>query len=354
MARGLYARVREKEKALTNNIEKNAIFILDNALIQMNKNKGSNLIIFSAVHLQIAVELFIKSYVCKVYGFRNILDKEFKRMRESNIYEYSIRLEKNNIKTLGFSDLKSLLEQKNDYFGFVIKEGKSYLYNSDIQYDYLTGVFKKFQHIRNNFVHLGIDINIEDIKWVQMEMYIIIIYFVSTIININKRKDIQDIFDQTDVYITSIDVLMSKLSTDARLVLENDEDFEAELSSIAEDISGPMEYFKCTKCGKETLALNIKETERISKCLYCGDYFQVDYCECSICNDDAVVYDGLNIDANDNVILGYCYRCQKKIKVYRCPKCGEAYTYNSDNPIHFKNECCAENFRDRDVLGVDY
>lgn len=212
------------------------------------------------------------------------------------------------------------------------------MYLWGVEYDYLTGIFDRFQNIRNAFVHLGIDLKKDDIQWIKHEFYVVIIYFISTIMNKNKAKNIKNICNdllETDYEVTSLDILISNLSSEARLLLNNDKQFEAELGSIAEDISSTNECFKCRDCGKDTLALNIIDSEGQTKCLYCGCVFYASYCECTICHDDTSIYDKDNMESNNYVMPGYCYRCEKKLKVYMCPTCGEVYSYNSEQPIHF-------------------
>lgn len=353
MENDFISKVISKEIELSSNMEKNALLVLDSAIIEMSRIENDSLIIFPTMHLQIAVELFIKNYICRAYGFECILTSKFKKMRQKDIKQYLNELRYCTIKTLGFNELKDFLKKKKDYFGFVIKEGKSFLYNLEIEYDYLKGLFDKFQNIRNNFLHLGIGLKEEDIRWIKNDFYVIIIYFLSTIFNKNKKIDIYEETEYVNFYITSIDILKSKLSKEARLALINDEDFEGQLVSIAEDISETKEAFKCGSCGKNTLALNIINSGGESKCLYCGEYFEAYYCECMICKDDTVIYDGLNIELNNHIIEGYCYKCDKKLKVYKCPACGNVYSYDSKHPIDFEFECCESNFKDRQVREVN-
>lgn len=345
--------IANEETKIVNIMAKNALLILDNSIIEMNRNKNSSSLVLGAMHLQIAIELYIKNYICKAYGFENILTNKFKKMRENDVKQYYIELKNNNIKTLGFNDLKDVLVSNGDYFGFVIKEGKSYLYNSDIEYDYLEGLFDKFQDIRNNFVHLGIDLKENDIKWINSEFNMMIIYFLSTIMDKSEKENILEDLTYMDFYITSIDILKSKLSEEARSILENSEEFQGELESIAEDISEPNEALKCTKCGKDTLALNIENSGGQTKCLYCGFQFDAYYCECPTCKYNTVVYDALNIEVNNNVMPGYCYKCEEKVKVYKCPICGQVYSYDIQHPIHFKSKCCKNNYQDREIMDID-
>lgn len=347
-------KVISKENEISSNMEKNALLVLDSAIIEMSRIENDSLIIFPAMHLQIAVELFIKDYICRVYGFECILTSKFKKMRQKNIKQYLNELRYCTIKTLGFNELKDFLKEKKDYFGFVIKEGKSYLYNLEIEYDYLEGLFDEFQNIRNNFLHLGIGLKEEDIRWIKSDFYTITIYFLSTIFDRNKKVYNYEEVNYVDFYITSIDILMSKLSNEARLALKDDKNFEGELESIAEDISETKETFRCTNCGKDTLALNIINSGGQTKCLYCGLCIDAYYCECAICKDDTIIFDGLNIKPNNNIMPGYCYRCEKKLKVYKCPSCGNVYSYDSKHPIDFKLKCCESNFKDRQVCEVDY
>ena len=145
--------ITNEETKIINVMEKNALQVLNDSIIEMHRNKNNISIVLGAMHLQIAIELYIKNYICKAYGFENILTDKFKKMRENDSKRYLNELSNYCIKTLGFNELKKVLESNDDYFGFVIKEGKSYLYNSEIEYDYLEGLFEKFQDIRNNFVH---------------------------------------------------------------------------------------------------------------------------------------------------------------------------------------------------------
>lgn len=350
--------IDKDEKRIINNMERNALSILDKAIIELSgENNDDTSIVFSAMHLQICIELYVKNYVCKVYGFENILSSKYKKIRENDMNQYINELKNFSIKTLGFNELKDFLIEKNDYFADVINNGKSLLFLGEIEYDYLAGIFDKFQNIRNAFVHLGINLKKEDIKWIKNEFYTVIIYFISTIMNKNKAKNIKNIYDDlldNDYDVTSLDILISKLSSEARLLLDKDKEFEGELGSIAEDISSTKECFKCIDCGKDTLALNIIDSEGQTKCLYCGIAFYAAYCECTICHDDTIVYDEDNMDNNNNVMPGYCYRCEKKLKVYMCPVCGQVYSYDSEHPIHFNWECCENNFVDRYIADIDY
>lgn len=282
--------VIDEENQINSNMEKNALLVLDKAIIEMSRSENDNSSIFSAMYLQIAIELFIKNYICKVYGFENILTSKFKKIKQNNITQYLNELRNHTIKTLGINELKNFLEEKDDYFGYVIKRGKSYLYSLEIEYDYLEGLFDKFQTIRNSFLHLRIDLKEEDKRWIKRDFYVVIIYFLSTIFKKNRELEIYDQLVEVDFYITSIDVLMSKLSSESRLALEDDIDFEEELASIAEDLSETNRAFKCTNCGKRTLALNIIGSVGQTKCLYCGLCLDGHYCKCAVCNDDTILY----------------------------------------------------------------
>ena len=70
--------------------------------------------------------------------------------------------------------------------------------------------------------------------------------------------------------------------------------------------------------------------------------------------EDELIKNYLNIKINGNVMQAYCYRCETKLKVYECPICRDAYSYNNQHPIKlFNSKCCEENFVDRKCLGYD-
>ena len=59
------------------------------------------------MHLQTAIELVVKYYICNIYGFESILTSKYKKLKKNNIQQYLNEIEKNNIKTLGFNELNS-------------------------------------------------------------------------------------------------------------------------------------------------------------------------------------------------------------------------------------------------------
>lgn len=357
----LMKKIIEQEELIKRSMWKNAKMILDKSIIGMNTTEAiaDNEIIIPILHLQIAIELFIKHYVCSVYGFEMILTKKYKKMRYEQAQQYIYDIENNEIKTLGFNDLKDFLAEKQDYFGYVIKEGKSYLFQNE--YDYLEGVFDEFQQIRNSFVHLGTDLKEKEKKWLEDDFFTMIIYFISVVLRkeyyFKKEHNIgEDEPNYLYLFNTSIDILKKFISEEANKALLNNKCFEENICSLAEDISQIQESVTCRKCGKATLALDIKGTDGISKCLYCGDTFRSDvYADCNACGyDNTVIYDYLNIKINGNVMQAYCYRCETKLKVYECPICRDTYSYNNQHPIKlFNSKCCEENFVDRKCLGYD-
>lgn len=364
MENDLNDRINHLEESIKDNIEKNAKKILNISIIEINKTKEeyNNEIIIPILHLQTAIELLVKYYICNIYGFESILTSKYKKVKKNNIQQYLNEIEKGNIKTLGFNELKSFLEEKQDSFGYVIKEGKSPFFW--IEYDYLEGIFDKFQQIRNGFVHLGIDVDEEDKTWLETEFFTIIILFISIILrevdtfkqvlkyNTNPYKI--DLYN-TNLFNTPIDILKKHLSLKAFNELLNNKCFESNIIDIAEDIAGSEENYFCRECGKPALVLNVDESEGLSKCFYCGDLFEAGYADCTLCgSDNTIIYDYLNIKCNKNVMQAYCYGCKTKLKVYKCPTCGCTYSYNVQHQIEsFHFECCKENFKDRQCLGYD-
>lgn len=353
-------RISQLEESIKDNLEKNAKKILNISIIEINKTKEeyNNEIIIPILHLQTAIELLVKYYICNIYGFESILTCKYKKVKRDNVQQYINELEKNNIKTLGFNELKSFLEEKQDSFGYVIKEGKSPFFW--IEYDYLEGIFDKFQQIRNGFVHLGINIDEGDKKWLESEFFTIIILFISIILReVDTFKEISKYntnnpykinLHNTNLFNTPIDILKKHLSSKAFNELLNNKCFESSIIDIAEDIGGNQGTYSCSECGKSTLVLNVDESEGISKCFYCGDLFEAGYADCAICGDDnTVIYDYLNIKINGNVMQAYCYECKTNLKVYKCPTCECIYSYNGQHLIEsFHFECCKENFKDRE------
>lgn len=137
-------------------------------------------------------------------------------------------------------------------------------------------------------------------------------------------------------------MLRKHLSPKAFHELLSNKCFEDNIVDIAMDLG---ECYICNKCGKEALVLDVKESNGTFKCFYCGDFFYAAYSQCDICrSNNSVIYDDLNIEINGNVVSGYSYRCNKKSKIYKCPKCGCIYNYQIGQSVReYHYEYCREN-----------
>jgi len=343
--------INNKENEICRNLGEKAIHLLNKTIIDISNCSDDDLV-YELVHIQIVIELMLKYYISVFYGFDNILNKKHKNIKDHDPVAYLNNLNCTTIHTLGYMELVVFLEEKKDFFGYVVKDGVIPFYVAE--YDYLHDTFRKFQDIRNNYVHLGIDLGIIEHKWIRDEYYEVVLVFLSSIMRkIDERNGIDRLilFDNNDLDDTPVDVLKRCLTNAAFNSIRSKSYIIDRLVEIAEDASDMMGSYKCRGCSEETLVLNILDSEGISKCFYCGDFFQAAYTHCAICNSTGTVtFDDLNIGCNGNVMSGYCYECETRVKVYKCPICGNIYTYSRDGVIEgYIDDCCLESFLDRDV-----
>jgi hypothetical protein len=291
-------------------------------------------------------------YICKIYNFESILNSKHSKLKNSNIENYLQILKENDIKTKGFNDLISILKEKKDDFAFVLKDGHVSFFDLDI--DNLEGVFKKFQYIRNTAVHLGANISDRDKEWLRSDFVIVIVFFIYTLLKaIDDFERVRkywkgdykpDIYEQ-NLDETPIEIFKRHISYDTLDLLVNNTNYIGEIEELASDLGL---CYTCNDCKKEAFVLNVNDSEW-NKCFYCGTLFHSGFADCPLCEgDDCVVYDISNIGSNKNVMPAYCYGCNENLKVYGCPVCGCAYSYDADSPIkEFFGDCCSKNFIER-------
>ena len=131
------------EEEVVVNLKKSGIYLLEKS-INWFKNSEILEMLLSISNMQIAMELLLKAYICRTYGFENILTAKMCRLRDTNYTAYLKELKRGQIKTLGFEELKTLLNDKKDTFSPVIEDGRCPCFG--IEYDYLEGNFAKGIH----------------------------------------------------------------------------------------------------------------------------------------------------------------------------------------------------------------
>lgn len=346
--------LRKNEEAIVIGLKKTGIYLLEKSIDWFEDSET----LLSVANIQIAMELLLKAYVCRTYGFKNILTNKTRRLRDNNYTAYLKELKCGQVKTLGFEELKTFLKDRKDTFSAVIENGNCPCF--EIEYDYLEGSFSRFQSVRNAFLHLGVESSDIDIEWVSTEFFCVLIMFISLLLR--KIDSIENQAQNEKIYIPSVyadagdvnlwstpmDILMRHLSENTILKLRNNRNFMDNLCDFAIGAYDSNSYV-CSKCGKKTLFLDVYDN--FVKCVSCGECFIAAYADCIICNSKrTVIYDPWNIKYNKNIMPGFCYQCRKHPKVYKCPICGHAYTYSHKAiPKSFLYECCEEHFFDRSI-----
>ena len=355
MQNKLITSINALEESIKNNMLENALMVLNTSILEINRVRHeNNEIIMPILHMQISIELIIKNYIANAYGFESILTKKYKNIKNNSLQQYFKELQNNNITTLGFNDLKNFLEDNQDSFNYVIKDGISPFIN--FEYDFLEGTFDKFQKIRNNFVHLGVDLEKEDSRWLEVEFFTIVIFFISTILreleHLKKLGKCSSYLNNGDIFSTPMDVLKTHLSSKSFYELLKNKCFLDNLQDLVLDYGN---CYLCDKCKKEFLILDFPDSDGMSKCFCCGNLFYAGYTDCHVCkNNNSVVYDNLNIELNKNIMPGYCYNCYSKLKVYECPECNCSYSYSVGDTIkHYYSSCCKDNFVDRECVIIN-
>lgn len=349
--------LKQSEEEIISNMKKSGIYLLDKSICWFQDSEMLEML-FSISNMQVAMELLLKTYICRNYGFESILTKKMCRLRDNNHVAYLQELNLGQIKTLSFEELNTFLRDKKDTFAPVIESGCCPCFG--IEYDYLEGSFKKFQSVRNAFFHLGIETSAVDTKWLSTDFFCMLIVFVSLLLR--EIDIVEDTLGRGEAYIPSVfseevdinlwftpmDILMRHLSRETILKLRNNRNFMDNLCDFAMDAYGSNGYV-CSKCGKETMFLDVYDG--FAKCVSCGECFMAAYADCAICNSKrTVIYDQLNIDINMNIMPGFCYQCRKHPKVYQCPICGCTHTYSHKIVLKsFSQECCKKHFCDRSI-----
>ncbi|GKI14658.1 hypothetical protein CE91St44_11430 [Oscillospiraceae bacterium] len=349
--------LEKAEEEIIVNLKKSGIYLLEKSISWFEDSEILE-ILLSVTNIQIAMELLLKTYISRTYGFENILINKIRKLRDNNHTAYLKELKRGQAKTLGFEELKTFLKNKEDTFVPVIEKGSCPCFG--IEYDYLEGSFARFQSVRNAFLHLGIESSDVDIKWLSTEFFCVLIVFISLLLreidtienrSVDGKTYIPSVYaDVGDINLwsTPMDILMRHLSQETILKLRNNRSFMDDLCDFAMDAYDSNSYV-CLKCGKEALFLDVYDG--FAKCISCGECFMATYADCAICNSNqTVIYDRLNIEINKNIMPGFCYQCRKHPKVYQCPTCGLTYTYSHKAiPKSFFCECCEEHFCDRSI-----
>lgn len=345
------------EARVVQTLTNSGIYLLNNSIIHFTAQDRPAALL-SVSNMQTAMELLLKSYICRLYRFEDILLPKSQSVRRKNSTLYLQDLAAGRVKTIGFQELKQFLRERGDLFSPVIDEGCCPCFG--LEYDYLEGCFDKFQSIRNAFFHLGIETSDADSRWLEADYFSMLTLFISLLlreIDALDRSSTHGLPDYSStlsylgddmLWQTPMDLLQKHLSPSAIAALRQNSLFMNSLYDFAAD-AYHADGYTCSRCGRETLFLDV--FDGFSKCVNCGDVFMAGYTDCPVCQSEhTVIFDQLNIAINQNILPGFCFSCAKHPKVYQCPVCGLVYPYSSHHPIaELRFPCCKKHFRDREI-----
>lgn len=250
---------------------------------------------FVYLFLQTSLELASKSYLIR----KNKLQKIIKKGREdtTNISDIEIRksLEDNTLNFIKFENIKQQIRIEMDNERFIIIE--------------------EFQKMRNKVIHSNISFS----KIELIDLTYDSIYFIVQILlpMLNKKTDKFYMSTPSEKFHEILDekVFNNLISLPEYILRMNAE---------ANKNSGKV--YLCPYCLSDCYGIDEQ------KCYCCGFDGRgiLGSTDCFLCHTkDSVAFDLLNLQENNNVIWNaLCLKCELKVSVYVCPKCGETYSFD--------------------------
>lgn len=241
--------------------------------------------------LQISLELATEYFLIKEKGLRAIIAT---RSQISLTDEELLQaFWKNEIKTKTFEQLKELMQEYSNDFS----TSKDELTIIDI-----------FQLYRNKIMHLNYNFE-QDLFDIKYEFIYLIVHVLIPLLNDEEYE------------VTPSEFYEYCLNKDEFLKLINFPTYVEKMESLAREESRYV--YKCLECHHETFSVN-------DELCYCCN-FQMplqDFGDCILCGSEkSVVFDNLNIEINNNIMRGLCLNCDKYMLVFKCPQCGNIYTF---------------------------
>lgn len=242
------------------------------------------LLILTCTSFQISLELAMNALLIEKKGLSSIIPSTVESTK-------LIRQFKNNkLKTKSFEDIKKIIKKEK--------------YVEDFNKEHYN-IISKFQKYRNKIVHFSYNFKEEEVKLLRDEILFYLIYIIVKILE--KKTDRPSEFFEY--------ILGGKLHSE---IIKYQPYINA-MKTLAEMEGG--DIFKCIICSNRTFNSN----ERYCYCCnFYGDLFNM--VKCNVCKkENAVIYDNMNIEYNDNKVYGTCMNCDSRFLVYECPKCDKIY-----------------------------
>ncbi|MDF2934520.1 MAG: hypothetical protein K0R36_3851 [Chryseobacterium sp.] len=250
---------------------------------------SKELVALSIASLQISIELAFKALVIKKCGLLSLMSTQNPPKSIEELYSDFLN---NSIKVLTFERIKTFSKTNNLVDNL-----------DDDDYEIIT----EFQKYRNGIVHLSFNFDEND----YFDLKYDIIYFVVNILI--------KILCSGDESIKPSEFLEYNLGSEYHKRLVNYRPYISAMEKLA--IENSFTVYDCIACSNKTYA---KDDDYCYACNFVGiiEHFR----NCEFCDEKrSMIYDGLNLELNNNETKAYCLNCQNDTYIFLCPECEVTY-----------------------------
>jgi hypothetical protein len=279
----------------------NSMLFLKKAIAELIDSGERDLLNDQAVlvtlYTQLSAELAMKAYLISEGEIKTVLRANLSNKSDA---ELQALFGENNLLTRSFQELKEHLRDNHQ----LVFDSK------DIAH------LDTFQLYRNKIVHFNLYLEEPELRDLKFQAIYIIVHVVAKFLS-----QIDLLFDTpSDFYRECLPDTLFKDLIKYR-------PYKNEMCKIAKAYTGF--NYECPECFTRAYSPSN------DLCYCCGLDFtdQAEYVNCNVCNaKNAVIFDGMNIEYNENQMFGRCMNCDNKCDVFKCPNCG------SKKAFHFKEE----------------
>ena len=279
--------IKVAENKISTALFQNAIIFLNDAIKHFNNDMQSHYgRILTVVEIQMAIELSIKYCITEEYGSVTIFDNVPADIEDEELEKLFME---NKLSTRDFENLKNFLKSKEEYSRILSKEFK---------------YMEKFQLYRNKLVHLNYNFSKSELNKLEEDIIHIIVYILHILLSgkVSDEEYRDFLYDYID-------------HREYEILLSNSYFYESLRNVLNSEY--PNMYF-CPICSRNLVIPH-------KRCVGCltdlNNSNAYGFVTCGFCEEDMVIYDACNIDANTEM-RGLCLNCENDTIVYKCKKCG--------------------------------